>query len=45
MTDMITVAEDDHWKFLRSTMTPTFTTGKLKNVCRLSMLAGFSIIT
>lgn len=32
MSDMITVAEDDHWKFIRSTMTPTFTTGKLKNM-------------
>ncbi|XP_071147812.1 cytochrome P450 3A24-like [Mytilus edulis] len=32
LDSMITAAEDDHWKFIRSTMTPTFTSGKLKNM-------------
>ncbi|CAG2240592.1 CYP3A [Mytilus edulis] len=32
LDSMITAAEDDHWKFIRSTMTPTFTSGKFTSM-------------
>jgi len=30
---MLTALRDDHWKHVRSTLTPTFSTGKLRRVC------------
>ncbi|XP_052081064.1 cytochrome P450 3A4-like [Mytilus californianus] len=32
LDSMISVSEDEHWKFIRSIMQPTYTSGKLKNI-------------
>ena len=32
MSDMLTAIKDDQWKHARSTISPTFTTGKLRKV-------------
>uniref|UniRef100_A0A8C2SCY7 unspecific monooxygenase n=1 Tax=Capra hircus TaxID=9925 RepID=A0A8C2SCY7_CAPHI len=32
MKNAITVAEDEHWKRIRTLLSPTFTSGKLKEV-------------
>jgi len=34
LSGSITVARDQHWKFLRSKISPTFTTARLKNVSK-----------
>lgn len=33
----LTVVEDDHWKFMRNTLLPTFSSGKMRKVCTPSM--------
>ncbi|XP_060696804.1 cytochrome P450 3A21-like [Hemiscyllium ocellatum] len=33
LTESIMVVEDDHWKRIRSVLSPTFTSGRLKEMC------------
>ncbi|XP_072415399.1 cytochrome P450 3A21-like isoform X1 [Chiloscyllium punctatum] len=33
LTESILVVEDDHWKRIRSVLSPTFTSGRLKEMC------------
>lgn len=35
MKDAISLARDEHWKFLRSSISPTFSSGKMRQVCKL----------
>ncbi len=43
--NFLSTVRDDHWKILRSTVSPTFSTGKLRQVMCTSLLANEIAVT